>query len=76
MKMSPRWTAERSTTISAALNVTLIRAFYHKDPVPSVRFSADGKYLAAALKDRERHNNGRIFIYDVETGKKTWSVPI
>ena len=60
----------------STLDVTFGRTFMHSDPVHYVRFSTDGRYLAAALKDRERHNNGTIVVYDVETGKQTWSVSV
>jgi hypothetical protein len=71
----PRWSVRRDSTAEAALDVTFVRSFDYKDRVPSVRFSADGRYLAAALADAE-WENGRIIICDVETGEKTRSVSI
>ena len=71
----PRWSVSRDSTAEAALDVTFVRAFDYKDWVQSVRFSADGKYLAAALSDGDV-TNGRTMICDVETGEKTWSVSI
>ena len=72
----PCWSVRRDATADTALDVTFVCAFDHKDPVKSVRFSADGKYLAAVLKDSKRHNNGTIIIYDIECGEKIWSVSI
>jgi WD40 repeat protein len=70
----PCWSIKRDATADVALDVTFVRVFIHHDPVQSVRFSVDGKYLAAAVKDNNWHNNGMVYIYEVETGKKTWSV--
>jgi WD40 repeat protein len=49
--------------------VTFVREFVQKDRVRSVRFSPDGKYLAAVVSGNK---NGVIFIYNVETGNKIW----
>jgi len=38
--------------------------------VAHVRFSPDGKYLAAGV------DSGRTCIYDVKTWAKSWSVPL
>ena len=62
-----RWSARIA---NGALNVTFVCAFVHKDVARSVRFSADGKYLAAVLK--EGNTKGAVIIYDVETGDKNW----
>jgi len=71
----PRWSVNRDSTAEAALDVTFVRSFDYKDRVRSVRFSADGRYLAAALA-HGKWKNGRIIICDVETGEKTRSVSI
>jgi len=60
-----RWFAERNPTANPALNVTFVREFIQKDPVRFVRFSPDGKHLAAAA-------DYKFGIYNVETGDKTW----
>jgi len=68
----PRWFAERDPTANlAALDVTFVREFIQKDPVRFVRFSPDGKHLAAVVTTAY-YKNGVIFIYNVETGDKTW----
>jgi len=64
----PRWFAKRGPTANPALNVTFVREFIRKDPVRFVRFSPDGKHLAASAD----YKNGVIVIYNVETGDKTW----
>ena len=70
-KPVPRWFAERDPTANPALYVTFVREFTQKDPVRSVRFSPDGKHLAAVVTAAD-YKNGVIFIYNVETGDKTW----
>jgi len=65
----PRWFAEREPTANPALNMTFVREFIQKDPVRSVRFSPDGKHLAAVTAADDK--NGVIF-YNVETGDKSW----
>jgi len=69
---APRWFVKRdpTTTGNAALDVTFAREFIQKDPVQSVRFSPDGKHLAAVTAAGGK--NGVKFIYNVETGDKTW----
>jgi hypothetical protein len=67
----PYWyaRAKPDAAADAALDVKFVRAFIHSS-VRFVRFSADGRYLAAALTEGD--NNALISIYDVETGNKTW----
>ena len=67
---APRWSARRDATANTTLNVTFVRSFTHKDIVMSVKFSADGKYLASALGG----SSGSVAIFEVETGKKVGSV--
>jgi len=67
----PRWFAERDPAANAALDVKFVREFIQKDPIRFVRFSPDGKHLAAVVTAAD-DKNGVIFIYNVETGDKTW----
>jgi len=69
----PCWFAEQDPTANAALDVTFVREFIHKGSVRFVRFSPDGKHFAAVVK-ATNYNNGALFIYNVETGDKTWWV--
>jgi len=66
----PRWFAKRDPTANQALDVTFVREFIQKDRVRFVRFSPDGKYLAAVTG--ADFNKGVISIYNAETGDKTW----
>jgi len=66
----PRWYARRDAGANAILNVKFVDAFAHKDVVRSVRFSADGKYLATVSTGDDK--NSVIYIYNVESGDKTW----
>ena len=68
---TPRWFAERDPTANPALDVTFVREFVHKDRVRSVQFSPDGKHLAAVVT-ADKYEKGVVFIYNVETGDKTW----
>jgi hypothetical protein len=72
----PSWSVRRDAIADPVIDVAFVCTFSLKDAIQSVRFSADGKFLAAALKDGNHFNNGRILIYDVETGKQSWSVSI
>jgi len=67
----PRWFSKRDPTANPALDVKFVREFIQKDPVRFVRFSPDGKHLAAVVTAAD-FKNGVIFIYNVETGDKTW----
>jgi hypothetical protein len=51
--------------------VTFVRSLFHEGRVQSVRFSPDGRYLAAILEG-SRRRNAPLVIFDVETGKRTW----
>lgn len=70
----PRWFAKRDATANSesSLDVTFVREFVQKDIVRSVRFSADGKYLAAVTAAYGTGMKGVVFIYNVETGDKIW----
>jgi len=70
---APRWFAERDPTANVALDVTFVREFIQNGPVQFVRFSPDGKHLAAVVTTAH-YKNGVIFIYNVVTGDKTWWV--
>jgi WD40 repeat protein len=50
--------------------VAFVRSSIYGGWVMSVKFSTDGRYLAAALGG----NSGSVVIFDVETGEKIWSV--
>ena len=50
------------------LDVEILHVLCHRKPIFCVRFSQDGKYLAAGCED------GKAYIYGVETGILTWSV--
>jgi len=67
----PRWFAKRDPTANPVLDVIFVREFIQKDPVRFVRFSPDGKHLAAVVTAAD-YKNGVILIYNVETGDKTW----
>jgi len=71
VRSAPHWFAKRDPTANAALDVTFVREFIQEGPVRFVRFSPDGKYLAAVVTAAD-YKNGIIFIYNVETGDKTW----
>jgi len=73
-KSVSRWSVKRDATADPVLDVALVCTFEHKRPVYSIRSSADGKYLAAALGNHKAQNNGMIVIYDVPTGTEIWSV--
>ena len=51
------------------MDVNVIPPLHVRSPISCLKFSKDGKYLAVGF-----YCNGTTNIYDVETGKKTWSV--
>ena len=54
--------------IKKELDVEMERVLFHGSSIGCVRFSQDGKHLAAGCRD------GKVYIYDVETGTLTWYV--
>jgi len=52
--------------IGKELNVEMTHAISHSGSIWSVKFSQDGKYLAAGC------HNGRTYIYDVQSGSLIW----
>jgi len=62
------WSVDFNSNVKPALNVKLERILIPGAPVWCVRFSPDGRYLAAGV------NNGRTYTYDAKTGAKSWSV--
>ena len=63
----PRWFVKQDA-VNATISITFVRSFIHEVTVWSVRFSADGKYLAAGLGV----HNGLVVVFDVTTGKQIW----
>ena len=51
------------------MDVDIVPPLHLRSPICCLKFSKDGKYLAAGFR-----GNGTTNIYDVETGEKTWSV--
>jgi len=54
--------------VKKELDVEMEHVFFHGDTIGCVKFSRDGKCLAAGCA------NGKAYIYDVETGTLTWYV--
>ena len=52
--------------VEKELDMELAHVLLHGDTIWCVKFSKDGKYVAAGCKD------GKTYIYDVQTGKLTW----
>ena len=69
------WSVKQSGTANGILHIKFARSFIYSGQIRSLRFSPDGKHLAALLRSSTRHNTEIIFV-DVETGEKTWSVSI
>lgn len=59
---TPEWSAEFDG--HRTLKIDLVKAIQHKNAVLSVKFSPDGKYLAAGCV------NGAAYIYDARTGER------
>ena len=64
---TPRWLVEYGKE-SRSVDVTFVRAHEQEADVNSLRFSPDGKHLAASVGFC-----GKVSIYNVESAKKTWS---
>ena len=72
----PQWYVKRDQTANAAVDFTFERTVLLRDRVQSVRFSPDGKYLAAAIWGGAEERYGATVIYDAQKGNKHWSVLI
>ena len=66
----PQWSVIYNPEIEKVLDITFVHAFKHTSPVYSVRFSPDGKFLAAGLD----HGLGSTHIYAVNEKSKKWYV--
>ena len=62
------WSVDFNSDVKPVLNVKLEHVLPPGDIVGRMRFTPDGKHLAAGVY------NGRTYIYDVKTGAKSWSV--
>jgi WD40 repeat protein len=62
----PDWSIAFNNQVAKELDIEMIHLLSHGKRVYCVKFSPDGKYLAAACGD------GKAYIYDVETGALTW----
>jgi hypothetical protein len=61
------WSISYNNDAGKELNVEMVNTLLHEEAINCVKFSQDGKYLAAGC------GNGRAYIYDVsETGTLTW----
>jgi WD40 repeat protein len=61
------WSISFNNQVGKELNVEMINTLSHEKSIFCVKFSQDGKYLAAGCYD------GKAYIYDVsETGTLTW----
>ena len=67
---APEWLVEYGNSESRSVDVTFVRAHEQEANVNSLRFSPDGKYLAASVVGF----SGKISIYSVESPKETRSV--
>jgi len=62
------WSVIYNTDIEKTLDMTFVHAFHHTSPVCAVRFSPDGRFLAAVLDC----DLGRTQIYDMDTRSMKW----
>jgi len=60
------WSTDFNNKVAKELDVEMIHLLSHGHRISCVKFSPDGKYLAAGCWD------GKAYIYDVETGALTW----
>jgi hypothetical protein len=68
--VSARWSVQYKTTERRAIDVNFVRAFAQEAYVACVKFSQDGKYLAAAIG----YLTGKAVIWEVESSKEIRSV--
>jgi WD40 repeat protein len=60
------WSISFNNEVGKKFDVQMAHVFFHGQIIECVKFSRDGKYLAAACWD------GNAYIYDVETGRLSW----
>jgi len=57
---------EFNNEVERELDVEIAHTLFHAEPLRRIKFSRDGKYLAASCVD------GKAYIYDVQEGTLTW----
>jgi WD40 repeat protein len=61
------WSISFNNDVGKELDVEIVKTLSHEEAIHCVKFSQDGKYLAAGCR------NGKAYIYDVsETGILAW----
>ena len=66
----PGWSVLHNPEIKQALHIDLVETINFTARVYCVKFSPDGKYLAAGLD-----KSGKTYIYDVEKRSNFWLAP-
>ena len=64
------WLVKSDGPVEPTVQVKLEHVWAHGPPVGSVKFSPDGKYLAAGLG----RGGEKTYIYDVNTRRKIWLI--
>jgi glucose repression regulatory protein TUP1 len=62
----PDWSIAFNNQVAKELDIEMIQLLSPGEVTNCVKFSPDGRYLAAGCWD------GKAYIYDVETGALTW----
>jgi hypothetical protein len=65
-EIRPEWSVHYKTTERRAIDVNFVRAFAQEAYVACVKFSQDGKYLAAAIGEL----TGKAVIWEVDSSKE------